>query len=403
MLLLPFLLFLLFSSHQVLAAVVEIPARSRVIEDEYLFQSILSWLDGQLDLRTVSRPFKRVYDASRYLRLDPSFWPMLEAKPDVSKSIFSPPQNFLQIIAAKIHSAFPNVVLSRHNLDFLVSEYLPTLSAPENDVLYFNTFKLLKLAFVHQPEINLASIFDLKRLARVIASRPFSVAECTLLFINENASVDGIICPSSGRNVLQEAIFRSNLALAEWLLNTFSHFQIVSHLDLNRRSALHYACAQGNLELVKKIFERYPRAATLNDDKLQNPLDKAVRFNHLSIVKFLRSKQSPINGAASRENAAFTAIKNHALEPLSVILRDAAFNFHQLNRERLSLWQAAVKYGNVSIVKMVFNSKHCCFSPEEWRAVVDWSRMNASSEIFEFIEDNFVDAFQERLNIRKAE
>ncbi len=189
----------------------------------------------------------------------------------------------------------------------------------------------------------------------------------------------------------EEALAQGNLKLARWLLLYLPFDGLVEHLDLKRWNGLQYACAFGDLELVKKVYARNSNCLKKFDSLYELPIAQAIKRDDELMVKFLRSKQSPLNGASHRENSVFSAIKNRGINSLQIILNDAEFDAAQLNRRQQTIWQAALLSGDLQVVKLIFQSRHCRFSVEEIRELMIWSQQNATEQISEFIQDYYDD------------
>ena len=368
------------------------PTIGSFTENEYFLQLVMFWIDKEMELRLVSRPFKEAYDTARFFRLPPAFWQWtnLISTAPVPESSFI----FSKLKPAIGLDCMVQRAASRAPPDFksAVIAYLKSLPTDQDGhSLYFNAFKLIKVIFSFESRILSRFEFDMKRLAKIIASRPFNEAECIQLFISEEAPVGTNIDLTSGRNVFQEAVAETNLPLAKWILKYFGYPDVVAHLDVNRRNGLHYVCAYGDLEMVALIYAISPRSALSLDFRFELPITKAIKRDCEAIVKFLRSKQNPINGTSSRENSVFAAIATSSIKSLQVILQDASFDPSQMNRRRQTIWQAALLSKDIEVVKMIFHSRHSRFSADKIEELGEWSRDHSSRQIHEFIEEYYYD------------
>ena len=383
--------FLLLSSISEASAVQVEERRGRFVENEHSLLFFLVWVESSAELRLVSRVFKAAYDKSRFFRLSPTFRVWIRDEDEKQKALIRPfpdlkPEIGLDYIVSRVAAESPV------QLKPAIIRYLSSLPlTKEGDALYFKAFQLLKIVFRFEHRIAGAFEFDLRRLARIIAARPFNEAECFQLFIGEDAPVTTSVDPGSGRNVLQEALLRGNSLLAKWILQYFGEVALVRHADLERRNGLHYSSAFGDFDLAAAIYALNAESVASLDSKHQMPIDKAVKQDHIQVAKFLRSKRSPINGNAYRENSIFSAIANKSLKSLEMILQDANFNAEQLNRQRQTIWQAALLSESLEVVKIIFRSRHSRFSAEQIRKLAEWSKQHATGDAADFIEDYYDD------------
>lgn len=67
----------------------------------------------------------------------------------------------------------------------------------------------------------------------------------------------------------------------------------------DRTTAVHIACAQGSLEILKLLFEKQPELKDtvihMQDINLMTPLHKAAMFDHLEVVEYLIEKGAGID------------------------------------------------------------------------------------------------------------
>ncbi|KAM8981582.1 glutaminase liver isoform, mitochondrial isoform X1 [Sarcophilus harrisii] len=86
--------------------------------------------------------------------------------------------------------------------------------------------------------------------------------------------------------------------------------------DYDSRTALHVAAAEGHLEVVKFLVEACKVNPFVKDRWGNIPLDDAVQFNHLEVVKLLQDYQDSYTLSETQAEAAADALSKENLESM---------------------------------------------------------------------------------------
>ncbi|XP_043825338.1 glutaminase liver isoform, mitochondrial isoform X1 [Dromiciops gliroides] len=86
--------------------------------------------------------------------------------------------------------------------------------------------------------------------------------------------------------------------------------------DYDSRTALHVAAAEGHLEVVKFLVEACKVNPFVKDRWGNIPLDDAVQFNHLEVVKLLQDYQDSYTLSETQAEAAAEALSKENLESM---------------------------------------------------------------------------------------
>ncbi|OUR95483.1 hypothetical protein A9Q84_16755 [Halobacteriovorax marinus] len=88
----------------------------------------------------------------------------------------------------------------------------------------------------------------------------------------------------SGRTKLMIAITTSNIELYNYILKFNPDFKLT---DSTGKSALHFSCISGNLEILESVYEKNTSALNKSDSKKRTALFYAVNSDNLEFVQFL--------------------------------------------------------------------------------------------------------------------
>uniref|UniRef100_A0A8C0LFH8 glutaminase n=1 Tax=Canis lupus dingo TaxID=286419 RepID=A0A8C0LFH8_CANLU len=86
--------------------------------------------------------------------------------------------------------------------------------------------------------------------------------------------------------------------------------------DYDSRTALHVAAAEGHIEVVKFLIEACKVNPFVKDRWGNVPLDDAVQFNHLEVVKLLQDYQDSYTPSETQAEAAAEALSKENLESM---------------------------------------------------------------------------------------
>ncbi|XP_032730376.1 glutaminase liver isoform, mitochondrial isoform X1 [Lontra canadensis] len=86
--------------------------------------------------------------------------------------------------------------------------------------------------------------------------------------------------------------------------------------DYDSRTALHVAAAEGHIEVVKFLIEACKVNPFVKDRWGNIPLDDAVQFNHLEVVKLLQDYQDSYTPSETQAEAAAEALSKENLESM---------------------------------------------------------------------------------------
>nr|XP_023423475.1 glutaminase liver isoform, mitochondrial [Cavia porcellus] len=86
--------------------------------------------------------------------------------------------------------------------------------------------------------------------------------------------------------------------------------------DYDSRTALHIAAAEGHIEVVKFLIEACKVNPFVKDRWGNIPLDDAIQFNHLEVVKLLQDYQDSYTLSESQAEAAAEALSKENLESM---------------------------------------------------------------------------------------
>lgn len=82
----------------------------------------------------------------------------------------------------------------------------------------------------------------------------------------------------------------------------------------HKRTALHYACSHGHLEIAKILIKANPKMLEEKDKDLETPLDIAKRKNHQKIVDYISTyREQPKKDGE-------VAVENNMLDELKVLV-----------------------------------------------------------------------------------
>lgn len=86
--------------------------------------------------------------------------------------------------------------------------------------------------------------------------------------------------------------------------------------DYDSRTALHVAAAEGHTDVVKFLIEACKVNPFVKDRWGNIPMDDAVQFNHLEVVKLLQDYQDSYTPSETQAEAAAEALSKENLESM---------------------------------------------------------------------------------------
>ena len=193
------------------------------------------------------------------------------------------------------------------------------------------------------------------------------------LFLRNNCNINQCE-PESNQSPLITACYRNKVALVKLLLS----FEAcdVNIIDNNNRNALHYACREGQSDVVELLLKHHCNV-NLNDKWMKTPLFVACEEVHVDIVKILINQDNcmidvldvegngllhttcvkPYQSAHDhdRTRRMLYSTKDGRIEIIGILLGKSC-DVNVLNNEGQSVLHAACVYGVTEIVDILLRS-----------------------------------------------
>ncbi|TGO36360.1 hypothetical protein BHYA_0127g00150 [Botrytis hyacinthi] len=123
-----------------------------------------------------------------------------------------------------------------------------------------------------------------------------------------------------------------------------------------KTTAMHYAAANGHIEIVRILIEAGANASISQpDDDYNTPLDLAARKGHKEVVKFLLENGADMNGNSVGANALQTAARA-GMKDMVQFLLNAGAEVNASSRIKGDALQSASSEGRVEIVKLLLQN-----------------------------------------------
>lgn len=167
---------------------------------------------------------------------------------------------------------------------------------------------------------------------------------------------------AAGCNLLQYAAQADNEKIRVLLESKRTH---VNFRDYDRRTALHVASSEGNLETVQYLIEVWHAKIHRSDRWGGSPLDDAHRHRHLNVVEYLRSKGAT-TGTANRLINFIKAAAEGDLEEVQTILRYHGTIVDQGDYDNRTALHLAASNGHLPIVKLLCEAKANVNAKDRW-------------------------------------
>ncbi|KAF7854142.1 uncharacterized protein EAF02_011760 [Botrytis sinoallii] len=121
-------------------------------------------------------------------------------------------------------------------------------------------------------------------------------------------------------------------------------------------TAMHYAAANGHIEIVRILIEAGANASISQpDDDYNTPLDLAARKGHKEVLKFLLENGADINGNSVGANALHTAARA-GMKDMVQFLLNAGAQVNATSSIKGDALQSASSEGRVEVVKLLLEN-----------------------------------------------
>jgi ankyrin repeat protein len=151
-----------------------------------------------------------------------------------------------------------------------------------------------------------------------------------------------------GCSVLHQSALGSRLVLEKILLEKP---QLVNFRDYDRRTALHIAASEGQLEICQMLVAKGARINRV-DRWGGSALDDAHRDRHLEVVKFLREHKAKF-GSTSQTTNFITAASEGDTEEVRAFLDFGSIDLNKGDYDRRTALHLAAGEGRLEIVKLL--------------------------------------------------
>ncbi|XP_021365013.1 transient receptor potential cation channel subfamily A member 1-like isoform X2 [Mizuhopecten yessoensis] len=117
----------------------------------------------------------------------------------------------------------------------------------------------------------------------------------------------------------------------------------------DKSTPLHFACAQGSVELIKIMQElqptRFSRALTSNDVLKMTPLHRAALFNHVNVVEYLLKQGAEIDAQDSQDRTPLLIAASKGCWKTVQCLIENNVSLAKTDRENRNFLHLAIKFG----------------------------------------------------------
>lgn len=151
-----------------------------------------------------------------------------------------------------------------------------------------------------------------------------------------------------GCSVLHQSALGYRLVLQKMLLERPA---LVNFRDYDRRTALHIAASEGQLDICQLLVEK---GAKINrvDRWGGSPLDDAHRHRNVEVVKFLREQGAKF-GSTSQATNFITAASEGDMEEVQAFLDFGSIDLNQGDYDRRTALHLAAGEGHLEVVRML--------------------------------------------------